>query len=251
LFVIVSASTECFPDLPIPEAAERLLFLEYSSLEIHLDEERDVLKPSSVLENLTAAIAICNNTKRLNLVAYSVNINATGDLYYEQFAACCKLAKATKVVTITVPSSELGTPFNEEVERLNELVRIAEIEGVRVAMKSQLGSISEDPDTVGVLCDNAKGLGLTLDPSVYTCGPHRNKDTAKLIPYVYHVHLRDTSPTKFQVQIGQGEIDYGKLINQLEAENYRHAMSAHISEMDDIDHAGELRKMRLLLESLV
>lgn len=249
--MLVSASTECFPDLSIPEATERLLDLEFTSIEIHLDEEGGLLKPSDVVNNLPAAVQTCLDTLRMNIVAYSLNLTATGAEMYEQFAACCKLAKATKVVTITVPSGELGTPFNEEVERLNELVRIAEIEGARVAMKSQLGRISEDPDTVGVLCDNAKGLGLTLDPSVYTCGPHRGKDIAKIMKYVCHVHLRDTSPEKFQVQIGQGVIDYGKLITQLESVGYNRALSAHISPMSNIDHAGELRKMRLLLESLI
>lgn len=249
--MLVAASTECFPEIPIPEAAERLLHLEYASLELHIDEEVGQLKPSDVLENLPAAIAVCSNTCRMDLVAISLNLNAAGQEYYDQFAACCKLAKALKVVTITVPSSELGTPFNEEVERLIELVRIAEIEGARVAMKCQLGCISEDPDTVGVLCDNAKGLGLTLDPSVYTCGPHSSKDISGIIKYVYHVHLRDTSSDQFQVRIGQGKIDHGKLISQLEAANYRRALSAHIQPMDDVEHSGELRKMRLLLESLI
>ena len=64
-------------------------------------------------------------------VSYSVQIDAQGDEHYRQFAACCKLAKATKVVTLTVPSAELGTPFNEEVEHLRRLVAIAKLEGVR------------------------------------------------------------------------------------------------------------------------
>ena len=249
--MIVAASTECFPDLPIPEAAERLISLEYSNIEIHLDEKGDGLKPSDVLNNLSRAIETCMDNKRMNIVAFSLNMVGSGQEYYDQFAACCKLAKATKVVTITIPSGELGTPFNEEVERLNELVRIAEVEGVRVAMKSEIGCISEDPDTVGVLCDNAKGLGLTYDPSVYTCGPYKSKDTSNILKYVYHVHLRDTSPTEFQVQIGQGEIDYGKLISQLEALDYNMALSTHVTPIDNIDHSGEMRKMRLLLESLV
>jgi len=45
----------------------------------------------------------------LDLVAFSVQIHAQGEEHYRQFSACCRLAKATKVVTITVPSAEIGT----------------------------------------------------------------------------------------------------------------------------------------------
>ena len=170
---------------------------------------------------------------------------------YEHFTAVCKLAKAVKVVTITVPSAELGTPFNEEVEHLRKLVAIAENEGVRVAIKSQIGRLSEDPDTVCVLCDNVKGLGLTLDPSHYICGPYYNRGYDKLFKYVYHTQLRDTSKKELQVRVGQGEIEYGRIVQQLERQKYNRALSINITEMEGVDHATELRKLRRLLESLL
>jgi sugar phosphate isomerase/epimerase len=154
-------------------------------------------------------------------------------------------------VTITVESSELGTPFNEEVERLRKLVDIATLQGVRVGLKSQLGRLSQDPDTITVLCDNVKGLGLTLDPSPYIAGPYQGRIIEKLMKYVYHVQLRDTSKKAFQVRVGQGEIEYGKLVNQLEKVKYNHALCENIREMPEDDHSGELRKLRLLLDSLL
>ena len=107
-------------------------------------------------------------------------------------------------MTLVVPAAELGTPFNEEIERLREMVRIASLEGVVVAMKTQVGCMTQDPDTAVVLCDQVKGLGLTLDPSQYIYGPHQGRKFDKVIPYVYHVHLRDTTKDKFQVRVGQG-----------------------------------------------
>jgi len=161
------------------------------------------------------------------------------------------LAKATKIVTLTVPSAELGTPFNQEVEHLQRLVSLAEVEGMRVAIKSQIGRLSEDPDTVVVLCDNVKGLGVTLDPSHYLCHPHGPKNYDRLLKYTYHVHLRDSTKSKLQVRIGQGEIEYGRLINVLSKASYDRALSVHLAELSDVDHFAELRKMRLLLESLL
>jgi sugar phosphate isomerase/epimerase len=204
-----------------------------------------------VASNLESANARCRDTNRLDVTAYSVQIAAGGQDYYDQFAACCRLAKATKVVTISVESGELGTPFNEEVERLRRLVAIAAMEGTLVSIKSQVGRLSEDPDTVAVLCDNVPGLGLTLDPSHYICGPHGGKSIEKLMKYVYHVHLRDTTKQKLQVRVGQGEVEYGKLIGLLRKARYSRGLSVNIKEMPEVDHLAELRKMRLLLESLL
>ena len=131
------------------------------------------------------------------------------------------------------------------------LVSIAALEGVRVGIRSEVGRLSEDPDTVVVVCDNVKGLGLTLDPSHYICGPHQGKSIDKLIKYVYQVLLRDTKKDELQVRVGQGEVDYGKLISQLSRVKYNRALCVHITEMPDVDHMVELRKMRLLLESLL
>lgn len=249
--MLVAASTECFGNLPMQDAINRLTDLEYSGIEIAIDEDGIQLRPSEVESHFDRAVTLCRDTHRLDLVAYSVNITATGDEYYRQFRTICKLAKATKVVTLTVPSGELGTPFNEEVERLRRLVDFAAMEGARVGLRSQIGRLSEDPDTTIVLCDNVKGLGVTLDPSHYLCGPHSNRSIDKLMKYVYHVHLRDSSKDELQVRVGQGEIDYGRLVTQLAQIGYDRALSVHLVDMPDIDHVGELRKLRLLLESLM
>ena len=250
--MFVCASVESFPDLPKDEICPRLVDLEFSAVELPIHEEGlSWIKPSEVLANLEAAYNACCETKRLTVAALSVEQTAQGDVYYEQFAMCCKLAKALKVVPLIIPSSELGTPFNEEVERLRELVRIASFEGCLVAMKTSIGCMSEDPSTATVLCDNVKGLGLSLDPSQYITGPWQGRDITKVMPYVYHTHLRDSTKTDINVRVGQGEVDYGKLIGQLETEGYNRALTIHMPPIEDSDHRSEMRKLRLLLESLL
>jgi len=249
--VIVAATTECFEHLPLGEALEKMIELEFSSVEIALHEDSAQLKPSEVAADLDRAVMQCRNTRRLDVVAYSLQITAQGDEHYRQFQACCRLAKATKVVQLTIPSAELGTPFNEEVEHLRRLVAIAQVEGARVSIRSQIGRQSQDPDTVQVLCDYVPGLGLTLDPSHYICGPHAGRSIDKLFKYVYHVYLRDTTKKELQVRVGQGEIEYGRLISQLNKFRYNRGLSINIKEMPGVDHPGELRKLRLLLETLL
>ncbi len=248
--VLVSASSECFADLSFSDMLERLEYLQFTAFELSIRESGGHLQPSWIHSNLETAIDQCRATRRLTLSSLSVEIDATGDQFYAQFESICKLAKAAKVVPLVIRSSELGTPFNEEVERLRELVRIASLEGVLVAMRTETGRMSEDPDTIQVLCDNVKGLGITLDPSHYIYGD-RGVGYDQILKYVYHVRLRDTSKTQLQVRVGQGEIEYGRLVNQLTQAGYDRNLCVHILPVEDVDHDGELRKLRLLLESLL
>jgi sugar phosphate isomerase/epimerase len=249
--VYVAVSTDCFPDIPMPDVVDAFIDLEFTTVEIALRENGSPLSPSRIDSDFDKAVHLARKSHRLEVCSYDLHIDATGEEYYQQFEAVCRLGKATKVVTLTVPSGELGTPFNEEVERLQKLVDLAEGEGVRVAMKSQIGRLSEDPDTVKVLCDNVKGLGLTLDPSHYYCGPCSSKSLDKIMGYVFHVHLRDSKKNQLQVRVGQGEIEYGRIVTQLSKVGYSQALSIQMAPMPDFDQKSELRKLRLLLETLL
>lgn len=249
--MFVAASTECFPDLAPDEVTERLVDLEFTAVELALHERGGWLAPSAVAADPERALNLCRQTHRLDIAALSLQIEATGEAYYEQFTACTKLAKALKVATLVTPSSELGTPFNEEIERLRKLAAIASLEGCVVALKTQIGRMSQDPDNAAVFCDHAKGLRLTLDPSAFVAGPHQGRSYDKVMPLVQHIHLRDSTKQKFHVRVGQGEIDYGKLIGQLEAVGYHRALVVNITPLEGFDHNSELRKVRLLLESLL
>jgi sugar phosphate isomerase/epimerase len=246
--VFVAASTDCFPGLPLDEALSRLVDLEFSRVEIGIHSGGSGLLPSEVLGDVERVIAQCRNTQRLTPVALAVDPDP-GEEYYNQFAACCRLAKAIKVVTITVRSGELGTPFNAEIERLRELARIALVDGVQLGVLTETGRISQDPETAVVLCQQVKGLGITLDPSHFIAGPHKGGNYNQVFKYVVHTLLRDTSKDKFQVRIGQGEIEYSRLITQLSMMKYNRALCVHVTPMEGVDHTGEMRKMRLLLES--
>jgi sugar phosphate isomerase/epimerase len=237
--------------LPLDAALGKLVDLEYTAVEIMIHESQGHLKPSEVAADLDRAVQICRQTHRLTTIAYSVDIEAPEDQYYSQFAACCKLAKATKVITITVRASELGTPFNAEVERLRELVAIASFDGIVVGLQTEAGRMTQDPDTAVVLCDNVKGLGITLDPSHYICGPQGGAGCNQLMKYVFHVRLRDTTKEEMQVRVGQGEVEYGRLVTHLNRFHYDRALCVDILPTSDADQFAEMRKIRLLLESLL
>lgn len=252
--MFVAATTQCYPHFSLDQAIEKLADLEFSHIEIGIHESGSHLKPSEVVADLRRSYDVIHTTRRLTVTGLSLEIEGEGDEYFQTFTKCCELAKLSKIVTLTVPSSERGTPFNEEVERYKVLVKIAEYHGVRVAMRSMQGRISADPDTVSVICRHVDGLGLALDPSHYHLGqPPEVMTYEKLMEYVHNVYLRDSTPDELQVRVGQGIIEFGKLINLLRRVGYQRALCVDIQPdpSGEIDHDGELRKLRLLLESLV
>ena len=249
--MFVAATSRCFPDLPLNAAMLQLVELEYVSVEIMIHETGGHIKPSEVLADMDRAVMLCRQTHRLTPVALSIEIEAPEPDYYHQFAACCRLAKAIKVVTITVRSAELGTPFNAEIERLQTLVALASREGIRVGLQTEVGRMTETPDTAVVMCNSVKGLGITLDPSHYIYGPHSGVNYDQVLKHVYHVRLRDTTKDQLQVRVGQGEVEYGRLVNQLHKVHYDRALCVDMQPVPEMDPLTEMRKMRLLLDSLL
>ena len=108
--MIVSASTDCFEEMPLLDVYERLTDLEFSNVEIAIRDGSIHLTPEQVLADEEKAIAICRDTHRMGITGYTVEIGATGEAHYDQFAACCRLAKATKVASLTVPSAAIKVP---------------------------------------------------------------------------------------------------------------------------------------------
>lgn len=245
----VSASTRCFSNKPLAEACFLLDDLEYDKVELWMDEVQGPLKPSEVIRDLEGFCIRYRELTRLAPVALCID----SEIDPQSFQMICRLAKQLKVAQITLPASRLGTPFNSEIDRLREFLKVASQDGILVSIKTKTGHLTEDPDTAIELCQAAPGIGLTLDPSYYLCGPHRGGNFDQVYPFVYHVHLRDTTPDQLQVPIGLGQVDYSRIISQLERVKYNRALSVEILPelVDPAAELVELRKMRLLLESLL
>lgn len=247
--MFVSASTICFNELGFPEACQQLADLEFDRVELWLGDESAPLSDAEISDDPEGFVLRYRETTRLTPVAFELSHLADAS----RLVGLSKAAKLLRVTQLTVPSSPQGTPFNEEIDRLRELVRIVSQDGVRVSISTRIGQLTEDPDTAVELCAAVKGLGLTLDPSHYLIGSRPITSFERFTPYVFHVHLRDSTPTQLQVPVGLGEIDYSRLISQLRREAYDRALSVHLmpSLTDASTRPLELRKLRMLLDSLL
>jgi len=230
---------------------ERLADLEYSAAEVVVDETLGQLRPSELAEKFDSTIQACKSSRRITPVSFFYNVDPNAEKYFEHFATLCQLAKALKVVSISVLPAKLGAFFNTEVERLQKLVHLGNREGIHVGLITLGDSLTESPETVGSFCKTVPGLTVTLDPTHYIYGCPKPKDYDSILDYVSHVRLRDSTKDNFQVQIGQGVIEYGRLVIQLGLAGYKRALCVDLGIMPNIDPIAELRKMRLLLESLL
>jgi sugar phosphate isomerase/epimerase len=247
--VFVSASTRCFSDKSFGEACYHIEDMQYDKVELWFDENSNHLKPSDVAADPERFYARYRELTRLTPIAFCLE----NEVSPEVFAKLCKLAKLFRITQITIPSSPLGTPFNAEIDRLRACLRVGSQDGVLVSIKTKVGTLAEDPNTAIELCQASPGIGLTVDPSQFICRPRGSVDFEQTLAHAFHLHLRDTLPDQLQVKIGLGEIEYSKLVTTLERHKYNRALSVELYPelMDVADRPVEMRKMRLLLESLL
>lgn len=252
----VSCSTLCFARHSFEDALGAIAELQFSKFEAALHERGPHLRPSEVAADVTAAAARLRFGPGLAPAAFSVEIEADGDEEYQrQFKAVCRLARLTAVPLLTLSSAPADGPLDAEVQRLGRLSTLAGKEGVQLSVATRIGTLTEDPETAATLCRRVPGLGLTLDPSHYIAGPHHAKGYDDVFPFVRHVQLRDTGrgANQFQVRVGQGEVEYGRIVSQLARCNYDRLLSVDIRDVPDAPFTmrPEVRKLKYLLESLV
>ena len=254
--MFVACNTLCFSKEPLAKALRHIADLEFRKIDLALVEGGDGLHPSELAENLEAALGRLRKGPSISPSAFGADY---GDLdaavFRKRFDATCRLAKALTVAVITIPAAPLGTAFDDEVKRLQALNSSAMREGLVLALMTDSATLTADPAQAAALCKAVPGLGLTLDPSHYIQGPLAGGNYDEVFPFVQNVLLRDTGkkPGEFQVRIGQGEIEYGRIVNLLERNGYDRALT--VSILDSLDSPfeveAEVRKLKRLLESLI
>ena len=252
----VACSTLCFGSRTLEDALAVISELKFNKFDMAIHEGGRQLRPSEVVADLARAAARLRHNPGLSPCAFSVEITATSDEdYTTQFKAVSRLARLSMVPLLSIAAARTGSDREAEAKRLKHLNELAEADGVLLTVDTRNGTLTEDPDTAVWLCERVPGLGLTLDPSHYHAGPHQAKGYDQVFPFVRHAHLRDTGrgANQFQVRVGQGEIEYGRIITLLERQDYNRALAVDVRDIPDAAFAmePEVRKLKYLLESLV
>ncbi|MCB0105738.1 MAG: sugar phosphate isomerase/epimerase [Caldilineaceae bacterium] len=123
------------------------------------------------------------------------------------------------------------------VERLNALGQYAESRNVTLAFEHHVGNAYETPDqTVALMKQvNSPAVMVNFDISHFNVMGHSIEESvAKLIPYAAHTHVKDElgrAPDHQYLIPGEGEFDYVRYLQAMQAHGYRGAISTEISMM--------------------
>lgn len=251
----VACSTLCFARLPLEDALRTIRELHFPKADLAVHAGGPHLTPADVLAD---PVKTAQRLKAANLplaAIHAVIDNPDPEAARAELRAVCRLARVSTVPVVTVPAAPLGADLDAEVRRLTDWVRVAAGEGVMLTVETNAATVTADPAGAAELCRRVPGLGLTLDPSHYLATAHGPLDYDALVPYVRHVRLRDSGATaeQFQVRVGQGEIEYGRILSQLDRVRYDRALTVDVRDAADgpFPVEPEVRKLKYLLESLI
>lgn len=253
----VACSTMCFARQPLAEALKSISEMGFTKVDVAICESGPHLKPSEVAADPSKAAQLLKSWPGIATSAFQVEFadGITREEMDEQLRAVCRLARVLAVPLVSMPAAKSGSNEDEEVARLQHCVELCTKEGVTCTIETRLGTMTETPAQTLELCRRVPGLGVTLDPSHFLVGPNHTQDCDELYPYVRHVRFRDSGRDveKFQVRVGQGEIEYGRIVNGLTRFNYHRSLCVDIHDEPAASFPAqpEVRKLKYLLESLI
>jgi sugar phosphate isomerase/epimerase len=251
--VYVACSSLCFSRYPLAHALHAISELNFHKVDLAIHESGPHLKPSEVLADVNR---VANQLRKSNVAfaAFHVRIEAAeAEKYRDQLRAVCRLGRLLAAPLVNILAAPVDSDLGAEVTRLSALTRLAENEGVILTVETHGDTLTADPAKAAELCRRVPNLGITLDPSHYLVGTHPAKDYDELFPFVRHVRLRDTAGDRLQVRVGQGQVEYGRIISHLTREHYDRALSVDIRDtpVPEYPMEPEVRKLKFLLESMV
>lgn len=253
----VACSTLCFGSQSLSDALRSIGDMGFAKADIALTEGGPHLSPTEVAADPSKAAQMLKSSPGVSAAAFHVEFGSDRSPaeVEQQLRAICRLARVLAVPVVSLPAAATESDFAAEIERLTRFVRIATTEGVTCAVETLIGTFTESPGKAVELCRAVPGLGIALDPSHYVAGPFHSQEFDELYPFVKHVRLRDSggNPEKFQVRVGQGQIEYGKIVNSLSRCRYGYTLSVDIRDQPEppFPMQQEVRKLKYLLESLI
>lgn len=251
----VACSTHCFSNEPLEQCLRHIAELDFQKVDMAIGDDNPQLKPSEIVADSGLIMRRMKQGPTIGIAALTVQSKATGGELVAVVEAIAHFAKQIAAPVIAIDADSTSGSFEEEVARLTKLTVPVQLHGCVLTVTTKVGTWTERPDAAIKLCEQVPGLGITLDPSHYVFGPHQNGSYDEIFPHVRHAHLRDSGKRldQPQVRVGRGEVEYGKIISSLKSFRFKGSIAVDFDRNTpcDFEIEPEVRKMRLLLESLL
>lgn len=255
--MFVACSTLSFTRQPLHDALKTIGEIGFTKVDLAVRESGGHIKPSEIAADPSKAAQRLKAWPGVTISAFQVEFaeDISREESETQLKAISRLARVMAAPLVSLPAAKAGSDFEGEVERLTCFTKITLVDGVTFAVETRMGTLTEVPQQALELCQRVPGLAIMLDPSHYMTAPNGECCYDVLFPYVKHVRLRDTGKdaAHFQVRIGQGHVEYGRIITQLARHRYNRLLSVDIRDTPEPEYplVPEVRKLKYLLESLI
>jgi sugar phosphate isomerase/epimerase len=253
----IACGSLCFTTLPFDRTCAEIASMGFKAIDVAVMQGWAHFNPSDLVEGLESAITTARAALRayeLTPVAFNVSCGA-GDLTHEptRFRAVCEFAKALEVSILcyTAPIEVVG--MERALRRYERLLPLAQEYDMILAVEAHARTMLEVPSVAVEFCESLPGLMLTLDPSHMYAGPQQGAPFEELYPYVRHTHWRDSGYDWEHVQmpVGQGKVDFGRILKGLRQAGYQGAYSVeYIDTFPNGTRQNVLAMKRMLTNAL-
>jgi sugar phosphate isomerase/epimerase len=232
---------ETYPD--IGDTLRRIRALGFTACDIAAFEDWQNVNPSSLVEDNSAWVnEVEEGLGATGLRVTSLNCGMSTQLddpdprafaqYCREFEALADLAVRLRCPNLTVQPGHgaAGHGIAEHTEtarkHLAHLGPLAQERGLTIGVEGHQGSLLEDPTHALQFIEEVwPVVGFTYDPSHWTMQDIPLAETAPLLRYTVHVHVRNAALGKMQATVAEGGVDFAWLIEALRHQRYSGAVA--------------------------
>ncbi|MCD8362250.1 MAG: sugar phosphate isomerase/epimerase [Lachnospiraceae bacterium] len=239
----ISCPDFAFPLMEHEAVLNLIASLGIVGVDIGLMEDRTHLRPSNQFENLKQnATELKKRVEDKGLVVSDVFIQADLDFFvyapnhYEEsrrqhardlfqktveFASIVGAEHITGMPGAAYPDVESWEEsYDRCVKEQQWRADLAKSVGIPYGVEAHIDSLVEQPANAARLCQDAPGMGLTLDYSHFVRLGMEDTAGDILIPYANHVHTRAAAKGVLQTCMSDNVIDFERIVKKLEEAGY-------------------------------
>lgn len=231
----LSTTAWSFPQLTLKEVGGVVNALGIDAIDVGLfyasalDKARLLSNPSAYGDEIKSSLPINianyyhlfgNDLMERNLSLGPNEENLNDLTASAKFAKACGAKSLFILPGMINPGQSRNEAFNASVEALKPMVEIGQKEGVCVTIEPHIHSVLETVELVQELLSKVPGLKITLDLAHFIAIGFRQDEIEALIPYVGHVHLRQTCQGKLQTKLEDGSINFPAFFAELRDAGY-------------------------------
>jgi sugar phosphate isomerase/epimerase len=232
-----------FPLLAHEHVLDLIGMLEFDGVDIGLFEGRSHLQPSSEFLQLDrAASRLRKQLSDRGLVAADVFLQMAPDFrqfainhplaarrrrardWFQrtlEYASGCGAEHVTTLPGVYFEEEPRAASWQRMCDELSWRLAAAGAHKIQFSVEAHLGSIAPTPAAAKKLVHDTPGLTLTLDYTHFTRQGRPDSEIEPLLPLASHFHVRGAAKGRLQTSFDENAIDYGRIVGQLQAANYR------------------------------